>query len=279
MKKSAPVVIVLVLLPFVIFEWIPDLNRWLLSLGIPTAIGELATSGPVLLVLTALAVGLAWVLVRIPRAVERPTGQWRIALSGFGLLFLPALIGRLVDPSFDEVYARTAGLQTLDGLWIFLLGLPFWLLREELFLRFSQRWLTSCLGAAWTIMTVSALFSILHYPAGFSDHAWSVLPGVFLGSIILAAVYERTKSLWRTFAVHLVYDAVIALQIMLHASGGALGETVLWSVYGIVFLLTARRGWRELRAAFHMEQRTRPLAVAAASALAVVIPLLIEFVF
>jgi membrane protease YdiL (CAAX protease family) len=204
------------------------------------------------------------------------TSDWADSAAFFGLLFPLALLGRLLDPSFDGAYASAIGLVGRTGITIFLLTLPFYLFREELFLRFTQNALSRIIGASWAMLALSANFAILHYPFGLGTHAWSVLPSVLLGSVVLCLLFLRTQNIWITFFVHVAFDAVITVQIFFHASGAAFAEGMLWAGYGIICCLTLRRALNAAAAAIRQHaKKTAPWAGGIATCVAIALAILL----
>lgn len=278
------VVCALILLEVVFVRLPSDLLPWLFQHAVPAAVGNIGLFGIYALLTLLTVLGIFRLLLRTPfrqygiRSVSKP--EWKTAIICLGLLFPIAALGRIVDPGFDRLYAFSVGLSTFRGLGFFLLTLPFFLFREELFLRFSQFHLREFIGNYWAIIVLAANFSILHYPFGFSVHAWSVIPSVFLGTAILGVLFVATQNLWLTFAVHLLYDAVLALQIFLHVAGRTIGEWLLWIAYAALFFAVARPGWQLLRTSFQRNaNRISPASLVMFGIVALALPLILLFVF
>ncbi|MFH1171867.1 MAG: CPBP family intramembrane glutamic endopeptidase [bacterium] len=283
--KNLSRLLAIVLLEVLFVQWTPKLISWLRTIGLPLWYGEVglfAVYGAALLLTAALF--FAWAL-RTPirqygvRLMRR--SDWEVALLGFGLLFPIAFIGRIADPSFDAVYAGAVGLFTPAHVGVFLLVLPFAIFREELFLRFSQKNLTEVIGVRWAIVALSASFCLLHYPGGFSAHAVSVLPSVFLGSIVLGLVFWKTQSFWAAFVVHLFYDATIVLQIFFHAARHPLAEGIFWILYGLVFLGTVTQSLRIIRSVCANRETVtvQPIVAVCVWIVALALPLLQVFLW
>jgi membrane protease YdiL (CAAX protease family) len=71
----------------------------------------------------------------------------------------------------------------------------------------------------------------------------SVIPAGF----ILALLYARTKNFWLAMIFHQVFNLVVILQIILHAKGDMVGESLLWAVWGLAWMLTLKPAWKFLR--------------------------------
>lgn len=283
--KTLKILFALIILEVIFVRGALPAVRFFINLGFPKTFGGYSTFG----FLAALTVLLAALAMRY--ALRRPFSEygltkgtketWKLGIACLGLLFPIALLGRIADPSFDFEYARYAGLLTMSGVGAFLVTLPFFLFREELFLRFTQTELGSAVGKRLGILLLAANFAILHYPFGFSQHATSVLISVFFGAIVLNTLFSRTQNIWVALAVHVVYDALITLQIFFHATGQVFGEWVFWTAYAFLFALGLRSGISLLRFGAGPEARTRAAAptILFFGALSLGLPILLLFVF
>jgi len=164
---------------------------------------------------------------------------------------------------------------------LFALTLPFFLFREELFLRFTQAEISKAIGRWSAILLLAVNFSLLHYPFAFPRHAAAVLVSVFFGSVILNLLFARTQNIWVTLVVHVLYDLVITVQIYFHASGQARSEWILWILYGIFFLFFLRRGLSLFHPGRPEEKNTEQgtPAILLLGAVMIVLPILLLFVF
>ncbi|RMF55737.1 CPBP family intramembrane metalloprotease, partial [Candidatus Woesearchaeota archaeon] len=133
-------------------------------------------------------------------------------------------------------------------------------------------------GTLATILVVSANFSLMHYMLGAPKiHIWSAVISVFFGSIVVVLLFEKTRNLFLTILVHLVYNCAVAYQIYLHAVNNTAAEIVFWTVYGIVFLLTAKHSWKILKGYAWLGKDFSVLDWIILPAYGVIFPLLLVF--
>ncbi len=168
-------------------------------------------------------------------------------LLGVVLVFPVFLLGRILVPEFDSWFVQLQGIRTWTGLSFFLMSTFFFVFKEELIERFIQARLRLVYGSLITILTLAVHFSIFHYSVFYGDYNWSIIPSVFFSTLVLAALYERTRNIWLTIIFHLVFNSFSALQIFLHGQMYGPFETALWIVYGIAFVAFAVPAWRAFR--------------------------------
>ncbi len=198
----------------------------------------------ILIALLALTKRMAWLGLKKPD----PAG-WRDTFVLLAFIWPIPLLGRLLDPSFDKWYADQLGL--LEWAWLasFLISLILVVAKEELFERLMQRILLDAYGPALSILAISVNFGWLHFYSNPLIHGLSSAISVALVSLILCLVYARTKNLWLSLAFHLAFNLIIVGQILLHASGDAVGEILLWVVWGGAWLILLKPGARLVRSA------------------------------
>ncbi len=82
-------------------------------------------------------------------------------------------------------------------------------------LRRRMRW--------WVAAALSGLVFALLHAASVGGYVLLLLPSLFLAGFVLAAVYERTHSLWPGMVVHGSYNLFAVLLIFVTAAGGRCG--------------------------------------------------------
>jgi len=165
-------------------------------------------------------------------------------------LFPIALIGRLLDPSFDVWYAQQNNLLVFSGLISMSMFMVLYVIKEELFERsLIQSKLSRSYGSFLTAIIVSINFALLHFyfPRVGLNHVVATVISVFFGSLVIVLLYEITKSLFTTIITHLVYNVIIIWQMFLHANNMILAEVLFWVVFGILFALTYKKVVGEIK--------------------------------
>jgi membrane protease YdiL (CAAX protease family) len=76
--------------------------------------------------------------------------------------------------------------------------------------------LISRAGLKWTVALVTLLFAVVHYPQYWG--AWSGLAGITVLSLTLTLIRAKTKSILPCVAVHLLFNSLGAIEIVLHKS-------------------------------------------------------------
>lgn len=143
---------------------------------------------------------------------------WAVVLA-FGFMPIRAAVGYLVEElimgGLDNLQLRTdlfdVGLDTWYGALIMLIGVGVLApIAEELFFRgliydwCRQRW------GLW----VSALLSSIWFSIGHID-SLGVAASSFIMGIVLAWVYERTRSLWLAIAIHIITNTTAVILLLL----------------------------------------------------------------
>jgi uncharacterized protein len=140
-------------------------------------------------------------------------GTLAIPITGLVAVIIQLLLGKpLENPQLP--FLAPAGFSWLGAVAMFFLGgflVPF---AEELFFRgILYRWFRQRLGAPLSIFVSSLIFGIVH-----GDLA--VGCGAFVLGIIMAWLFEKSKSLWTTFIIHAINNSIkIALLYILLAFG------------------------------------------------------------
>ncbi|MFH1106317.1 MAG: CPBP family intramembrane glutamic endopeptidase [Candidatus Micrarchaeota archaeon] len=185
------------------------------------------------------------------------------AAAAFGLLFVPAIALRLLLPTFDSWYARLYGLDTASGtIALALYALPLALVFEELGVRgLLHSSLLNGFGRSGAVLAAVAIFfTLMHSPlVGYSPSlAFSAgaMATILAYSVVISLLYQRTRSLFATTALHCLVNYFSAAQTYLHAAGLLTEEVAVWAIWGAVFLL-CRGSYAGMLASFRMEFAAR----------------------
>jgi membrane protease YdiL (CAAX protease family) len=214
----------------------PWLNVWL-GRRLPDRPGAL-------LVYEAAGLGLVVLLVAVwpgrdrgiaAGAVEPAERPRPLAAAGAALflLGLSALLLRLVDPLYDDREFSLRSLETPAALLTFFASLPLGVAAEELIFRACQKRLRQALPRGASIAAVGLCFSLYHWAPGaaLDRHLIETLVAVFAGGLILASVYERTRSVPLLIAIHLIYDLLAVAQASLNVDRRAAAEAALFALW------------------------------------------------
>lgn len=137
------------------------------------------------------------------------------AILAIGLMPVRSFIGIgvqwVIEGGFDSLMAReslfSAGGVTWSGFFITFIGVGILApISEEFYFRgllhnwFRQRW-----GMWASIVASSILFGLAHFDS------IGVLVSSFIMGLVMAYVYEKTKTLWITIAIHVITNSVAVL--------------------------------------------------------------------
>lgn len=253
MKKSLAFdILTLLVLQFIFFYGLEAGYHWLNTqyFQVPVFLGWfnvqmlLLTLGAIALLFFVLGVRgstLAWLGVRRPSKDDIHTIFYFFAFS-----FPVAIAGRLLVPDFDLWYARGAGLLTWAGVGAFAVTLYFSVLKEEALQRLMQRMLMERFSNLSVAVVMALSFSFAHYFTPVRFGVASVI-SIALVACLLALLYLRTRNILTTLLFHYFFNLIITLQISLHAGGDAVGEWLLWGIWGALFFSTAKPAWEKIR--------------------------------
>ncbi|HEY0737725.1 MAG TPA: CPBP family intramembrane glutamic endopeptidase [Herpetosiphonaceae bacterium] len=211
----------------------------LLAILLPSALGvdlirDLLRSRP--LAATMAIGGLGYLIAVIATymiIVRRKRGSWReigfrapplVALLLTPAIFfvqlillalvnaiLQSIIGTFENPQVDAL-TDPAGFSWLNFGLVFLVGAIIAPIVEEMLFRgLLYQWLRNHTGAVGAILLSGAIFSVVHvYPV--------ILLPLFVVGVVLAAVFEWTRSLWITITLHFFQNALaISVLFLLQA--------------------------------------------------------------
>ena len=192
-------------------------------------------------------------------------GDWQYTLYIFAALFVIAVVSRIIDPGFDSWYAGMSNLSAFATFIALMIVMPFQVLHEEIFQRsLLQSTCSRAMGSFYTAIIISASFAIAHFfwIPGSTYHIIINVVFVFLGSLLLVALFEKTRNLLLSFLVHLVYNFVVLFQIFFHINRQYYWEILLFIAWGLIFFFTARKLHRMLKDVFFKHKIAAPDAVA-----------------
>ena len=183
--------------------------------------------------------------------------DFKLTFILISFLFPIPLLGRLLDPSFDPWFVSLYNLGSYVAILYFIINLPIYLIKEELIERsLIQNYLSKNYSNILTILVISINFAILHFILipNTLYHSVITVISVFLGSLIIASLYELTKNVFLTILTHLIYNFVVFYQIILHNDKNMLGESILFVIWGIFFLFTFTKAIQVLKPLFRFKQ-------------------------
>jgi CAAX protease family protein len=157
-------------------------------------------------------------LVTMPLAVGVLIGAWVLLL-----VLLPATLGAIHSQGLSMVF-RAGGppwwrplppallLAVLLVLFLLQGGIEEWIVRGYIYRALKERW-----RPFWAALASSVLFSLLHVLN--PDVSGIALFNIILAGLILAALVERSGSLWGATLAHGVWNFAIACLLSLPVSG------------------------------------------------------------
>lgn len=150
------------------------------------------------------------------RAIKKTDFGWLVigTVVYFGLLIAALAIASHI-PGFNADQSQNIGYQSAVG-WQ--LGLAFMglvvlppLAEEMLFRGFLYRGLASRWPKIIAALVASALFAVVHFQ-------WNVGVDVFVLSLVMIALYEKTKNLWVCVGLHAVKNGIAFLALFVFVS-------------------------------------------------------------
>lgn len=219
----------------------------LLAILLPSALGvelirDLLDNRP--LVASMIVGGLVYLIAVIATyaiIVRRQRGSWReigfrapplvpllltpaiffgqLILLAIANLIVQSIVGNFENPQVGAL-TDPKGFSWLNFVSVFIVGAIIAPIVEEMLFRgLLYQWLRSHTGALGAILLSGAIFSVVHiYPVLF-------LP-LFVVGVVLAAVFEWTRSLWITITLHFFQNAMaISLLFFLQANPNLIPQT------------------------------------------------------
>jgi len=187
----------------------------------------------------------------------------KLAVMVFAIFFPIAIASRIFFPSFDIVYAKALELDYSSYVRFLLFLVPLGILTEEIGTRaLFQSKLSSAFGSRFALYATIVNFALLHSGWAFSMNLTNfliIMSTVFAYSIFLALLFDYTKNIFSTIVVHLLVNVVSAFQILFHIFNQLTYETVLWSVWGMLFIILFPQAVSLLRKAFALSRGERKI--------------------
>jgi uncharacterized protein len=168
-----------------------------------------------------LLLGLAWLVVLRPHRLSfadiglRPTYRpwYRLAVAGglicvpvaslINLLFQILLGGPMENPQLEALAPEGFSWTSLIAM-LLLVGLLVPFIEEIIFRGLVFGWLRKHLRFAYAAPIMALLFAVAH-------QVWILVPVLFFMGLVLAAVTERSGSLWPAIILHGVFNSVMTL--------------------------------------------------------------------
>jgi membrane protease YdiL (CAAX protease family) len=173
--------------------------------------------------------------------IKKPRKQdLKFALIIFALFFPISIASRVLFPNFDALYANVLGLQYSNLFKFLIFSVPIAILIEEVGTRsLFQSKLSSVFNSRFAIYAAIINFTLLHFTWAFSLDLLNfsiTVSTVFIYSIFLALLFDYTKNIFSTIAVHLLVNITSSFQIMFHIYNQFSYEMILWLSWGILFI-------------------------------------------
>lgn len=162
-------------------------------------------------------------------------------------VFPVALIGRLAVPGFDAWYADRVGLLGWSLAATAIISTILAVVKEEFIERIMQRLLLERFSPLIVSLAIALQFGSAHFFRDPLAYGIASMASVIPAGFILALLYARTKNFWLALIFHQAFNLVVILQIILHAKGDTVGESMLWAVWGLAWMLTLKPAWKFLR--------------------------------
>ena len=174
---------------------------------------------------SATMLGVLWIYLKKRKSSFRNLGFRRIKWSDLGWL-LVGVVGYFVIvsivleaasyiPGFNANQTQNVGYQGATGLQLVLAFIGLVVLppiaEEMLFRGFLYRGLAKRLPKILSALITSGLFALLHFQ-------WNVSLDVFVLSLVLIALYEKTKNLWVCVGLHAIKNGIAYLALFVFVS-------------------------------------------------------------
>jgi membrane protease YdiL (CAAX protease family) len=89
------------------------------------------------------------------------------------------------------------------------------IVEEVMFRGFLQTWLRNKLGRTKAIVIASLIFSCFHFSLSQGQNNVELLVSLFALSCFLGFIYERQQSLWASIGLHVTFNAISVLALVL----------------------------------------------------------------
>lgn len=101
--------------------------------------------------------------------------------------------------------------------WLIIFVVPF--IEETLFRGFFQTWLRQKMGPASAIALTSLLFAGFHFSSSQGWHNVDLLIALFVLSCYMGHLYEKRGSIWASASLHMLFNAISEMAIVLQEGG------------------------------------------------------------
>jgi membrane protease YdiL (CAAX protease family) len=162
------------------------------------------------------------------------------AAATLAMLGLLAVTVRILDPGSDDLEFGRRGLGDVLVLRHFLATLPIAVVIEEMVFRACQRRLRFATGSLPAVLIITFAFAWIHVRIGSGmTYREIVATTAFLaGGLLLATLYELSRSIPLLIGVHLVYDFLAVGHAWSHVQRRLLAEVTLLSLWIALSALT-----------------------------------------
>lgn len=187
--------------------------------------------------------------------IKKPRKQdLKFALIIFAFFFPISIASRVLFPNFDSLYANVLGLEYSNLFQFLIFSVPLSILIEEIGMRsLFQSKITLAFSSRFAIYATIFNFALLHFKWAYvvdTQSFFIILGTVFAYSAFLALLYDYTKNIFSTIAVHLLVNITSSFQIIFHVYNQFSYEMILWLSWGILFIAFFPRAISFLKNAF-----------------------------
>ncbi len=164
------------------------------------------------------------------RSMRHKLAWTAAAIAALGLL---AVLVRILDPGYDDWEFGRHGLDSLSALWHFLVTLPLAVIVEEFVFRACQRRLRFVGGSLFAVLVITFAFAWIHVRIGpgMTIHEMTGTAAFLAGGLLLATLFELSRSVPLLIGVHLVYDFLAVAQAWLHVQRRFAAEVILFAIW------------------------------------------------
>ncbi len=177
------------------------------------------------------SIGLVWAILhrygKSLRSIGLKKARFRdggYALLAYPVYFIALLIGlyivRAIYPTFNTNQGQSIGFNSVHG--VYQLTLTFFSLviippfaEEILFRGVLFEGLKKAMPVIYAGVLTSAIFAIAHLPEGTSGLFWVGALDVFILSLVLVYLKQKTKSLWPGIFLHMLKNLVAFISLFL----------------------------------------------------------------
>lgn len=146
-----------------------------------------------------------------------PQSEWKLLLLGAAMLFALTLLQNLLpmpkDTPFEHLFDRPR-----DAYLLSIIAVTIGPLMEELFFRgFMYPVIARRIGVVWGVILTALPFGLVHLPQ--YGWAWGAAIVIFLVGVVCGAVRAVTRSVGASFLVHVGYNGMQMLMVVVATQG------------------------------------------------------------